>query len=93
MPGLSQRHVDMLVRLIVPMTLGALVGYERERIGKPAGVRTHGMVALGAALFTLVSVYGFGGGHDPARVAAQIVTGIGSSARARFCTSAAVSRG
>jgi len=76
----------MLVRLIVPMTLGALVGYERERIGKPAGVRTHGMVALGAALFTLVSVYGFGGGHDPARVAAQIVTGIGSSARARFCT-------
>jgi len=67
----------MLVRLIVAMALGALVGYERERVGKPAGVRTHGMVALGATLFTLVSVYGFAGGHDPSRVAAQVVTGIG----------------
>ncbi|HLG54282.1 MAG TPA: MgtC/SapB family protein [Vicinamibacterales bacterium] len=76
MPGLTLLHVDMLVRLIIAAALGALVGYERERMGKPAGVRTHGMVALGATLFTLVSVYGFTG-HDPARVAAQIVTGIG----------------
>lgn len=66
----------MLVRLTIAVALGALVGYERERMGKPAGVRTHGMVALGSALFTLVSVYGFAN-HDPARVAAQIVTGIG----------------
>ena len=56
--------------------LGALVGYEREQEGKPAGVRTHGMVCLGAALFTVVSVFGFKTG-DPARIAAQIVTGIG----------------
>lgn len=77
MPTVSLLHVDMLVRLIIATALGALVGYERERMGKPAGVRTHGMVALGAALFTLVSVYGFAGDHDPARVAAQIVTGIG----------------
>ena len=77
MPTVSLLHVDMLVRLIIATALGALVGYEREREGKPAGVRTHGMVALGAALFTLVSISGFSGAHDPARVAAQIVTGIG----------------
>ena len=76
MPTMSLLHGDMLVRLVIATALGALVGYEREREGKPAGVRTHGMVALGAALFTLVSVYGFTN-HDPARVAAQIVTGIG----------------
>lgn len=70
-------HPQMLLRLVVAAVLGALVGYERERSGKPAGVRTHGMVSLGAALFTLVSVQGFGGAGDPARVAAQVVTGIG----------------
>ncbi len=70
-------HVEMLLRLCIAMVLGSLVGYERERAGKPAGVRTHGMVSLGAALFAVVSLDGFGGASDPARVAAQIVTGIG----------------
>ncbi len=68
---------QMFLRLLVAMVLGALVGYERERAGKPAGVRTHGMVSLGAALFAVVSLHGFGSAGDPARVAAQIVTGIG----------------
>jgi len=70
-------HGQMLLRLVVAAVLGALIGYERERCGKPAGVRTHGMVSLGAALFTLVSLYGFGQQADPARVAAQVVAGIG----------------
>lgn len=70
-------HWQMFVRLLVAAALGSIVGYEREHVGKPAGVRTHGMVALGAALFTVVSLYGFGGVGDPGRVAAQIVTGIG----------------
>ncbi len=70
-------HGQMLFRLVVAVVLGALIGYERERSGKPAGVRTHGMVCLGAALFTLVSLHGFGQQADPARVAAQIVAGIG----------------
>jgi putative Mg2+ transporter-C (MgtC) family protein len=48
-----------------------------EQAAKPAGVRTHSMVSLGAALFAIVSVYGFGEDGDPARVAAQIVTGVG----------------
>lgn len=43
-------HGPMVLRLIVATALGALVGYERERSGKPAGVRTHGMVCLGASL-------------------------------------------
>ena len=68
---------QMFLRLLVAVVLGALVGYERERAGKPAGVRTHGMVSLGAALFAVVSLHGFGTVGDPARVAAQIVTGIG----------------
>ncbi len=70
-------HGPMLGRIALATLLGAFLGYERERAGKPAGVRTHGMVALGAALFTAVSVYGFQGQGDPARMAAQIVTGVG----------------
>lgn len=70
-------HPQMLARLAVAMLVGALIGYERESAGKPASVRTHGMVCLGAALFTLVSTEGFGGTGDPGRVASQIVTGIG----------------
>lgn len=70
-------HPQMLIRLVVAMMLGAFVGYERERDWKPAGVRTHGMVSLGAALFTVVSLYGFGPTADPTRVAAMVVSGIG----------------
>lgn len=70
-------HGPMVLRLIVATALGALVGYERERSGKPAGVRTHGMVCLGASLFTLISIFGFPTSGDPARVAAQVVTGVG----------------
>ena len=70
-------HAWMLVRLLIAVLLGSLVGYERERQGKPAGLRTHAMVGLGATLFTVVSLYGFGPGTDTSRVAAMIVSGIG----------------
>ena len=70
-------HWQMLVQMVLAVALGTMVGYEREHEGKPAGMRTHGMVALGAALFTLVSIHGFGGTSDPARLAAQIVSGVG----------------
>jgi putative Mg2+ transporter-C (MgtC) family protein len=69
-------HWSMVMRLVLAAALGAALGYEREQHGKPAGVRTYGMVCLGAALFTVVSVGGFASG-DPARLAAQIATGIG----------------
>lgn len=69
-------HLLLLGRIVLAAALGTVVGYEREHQGKPAGMRTHGMVALGAALFTVISGAGFAGG-DPTRVASQIVTGVG----------------
>lgn len=59
--------------------LGALIGYERELRAKGAGVRTHLLVALGSALFMIISQYGFSGAErfDAARIAAGVVTGIG----------------
>lgn len=67
--------------LVAAFVLSAIIGVERELRHKSAGARTHVLVGLGAALFTLVSVYGFasaeGVTRDPARIAAQIVTGIG----------------
>lgn len=65
----------MALKLVVALGLGALVGLERQLTRKPAGLRTHMLVSLGACMFTVVSIDGFG--MDPARVAAGIVTGIG----------------
>ena len=70
-------EVDLILRLIAATLLSALIGYERERAEKPAGFRTHTLVGMGAALFTIASLYGFGGLGDPARVAAGIVVGVG----------------
>lgn len=67
----------MVLRLLLAGVLGAAVGYERERAAKPAGFRTHLLVCLGAAMFTLVSIYGFKLGTDPSRVAAGVVSGVG----------------
>ena len=65
-------------RLLLAAVLGAAVGLEREIHDHPAGMRTHLLVSLGAAGFTVLSIAGFpSAGADPARVAAQIVTGIG----------------
>jgi len=65
-------------RLAAGLVLGAVIGFERELHRQPAGFRTHSLVALGAALFTIVSAYGFVGDTvDPTRIAAQIVSGIG----------------
>lgn len=68
--------LDVTARLFVALILGGLIGLERERQERAAGLRTVTMVALGSCLFTLVSVFGFER-TDPSRVAAQIVTGIG----------------
>jgi putative Mg2+ transporter-C (MgtC) family protein len=67
----------MMLRLLLACGLGMAVGVEREIAGKPAGFRTHALVCLGAALFALVSIYAFETGADRARVAAQVVTGVG----------------
>ena len=65
-----------MLRLLVALLLGAVVGLERERQERAAGLRTVTMVSLGSCLFTIVGAYAFGQ-TDPSRVAAQIVTGIG----------------
>lgn len=70
-------ELEMVLRLLLAAALGAIIGYQRERAGKPAGLRTHILICVGAALFTIASAYGFGVGADPGRVAAGIVAGIG----------------
>lgn len=70
--------IDITLRLLIAMLLGGVIGIEREYRSKDAGFRTHFLVALGSALFCIVSQYGFGFDlKDSSRVAAQVVSGIG----------------
>lgn len=79
----SSSTLTEIVLLLLAFVLSALIGIERQRKLKSAGLRTHTLVGMGAAVFTLVSAYGFStviGPHvilDPSRIAAQIVSGIG----------------
>src|SRR6201991_34670 len=74
---------DIALRLTLVVLLCGAIGLERETRDQPAGVRTHVLVGMGAAIFTLISAYGFSGFAsagapiDPTRVAAQVVTGVG----------------
>jgi len=70
-------EVEMILRLLLATALGAAIGYQRERAGKQAGLRTHTLICVGAALFTVASIYGFGAAGDPARIAAGVVAGVG----------------
>jgi putative Mg2+ transporter-C (MgtC) family protein len=70
-------ELQMVIRLLAAAGLGAAIGYQREKAGKPAGLRTHVLIAVGAALFTVASIYGFGPAADVSRVAAGVVAGIG----------------
>ena len=65
------------LRLLLAAIFGAVIGWQRERAHKPAGFRTHILICMGSALFTVVSIFGFAGIGDPSRVAAGVVTGIG----------------
>jgi len=71
---------ETIARLAAALAIGLCIGLQRAMVGKDAGMRTHALVALGAAVMTLVSAYAFPDPHgrvDPTRIAAQIVTGIG----------------
>ena len=70
-------ELEMISRLLLAVGLATVIGLERQHAGKSAGLRTHLLVCIGAALFTIASIYGFGGEADPSRVAAGIVAGIG----------------
>ena len=88
--NLTISYAEVVVRLIATVVLCGLIGLERETRDQSAGFRTHILLGLGAALFTLVSAYGYpeftraaleSGGRgvqfDPTRIAAQVVTGVG----------------
>jgi putative Mg2+ transporter-C (MgtC) family protein len=86
-PELSGESMTFMVRILVAALLGALIGFEREIHGRAAGLRTHLLVSMGAAVFMIMSelITFFGRGYsgtgmsspDPGRIAAQVVTGIG----------------
>jgi putative Mg2+ transporter-C (MgtC) family protein len=88
MDPVDSLQFDLALRLVVAALFGAVVGLEREVHGSVAGIRTHLLVALGSAVFTELSIFGFSGplalaagepavAVDPTRIAAQIVSGIG----------------
>lgn len=84
-PEFLEQELIILFRITLAVVLAFIPGIERELTGKFAGLRTHILVCLGACVFTILSVYGFKmhvaidvvGINDPARIAAQIITGIG----------------
>ena len=73
-------QMELLLRLVIACILGMVIGVERKNRNKIAGIRTHAIVAFGAALLMIVSKYGFedlNGSYDASRIAAQIVSGVG----------------
>lgn len=70
-------ELEALVRLSLAAATGAFIGLEREERDKPAGVRTFAIVAMGAAMFALIGLMTFGETDAAARIAAQVVTGVG----------------
>lgn len=77
---INEGEVQAIVRLVLAAVLAGLLGWQREQRQRPAGLRTHILVAVAAAGFTLAGMYGFTEQptfRDPARVAAQVVTGMG----------------
>ncbi|MGG7187833.1 MgtC/SapB family protein, partial [Clostridium butyricum] len=77
-------QLDYLLRLFIAAVCGMAIGYERKNRMKEAGIRTHFIVAIGAALIMIISKYGFQDqigwpnmSLDPSRIAAQVVTGVG----------------
>ncbi len=75
-------NLIMFFQIFLAAILGMVIGFERERMGKPAGMRTYTLVSMGSALFTILSVSGFDrfigvSSYDPSRIAGQIVVGVG----------------
>jgi putative Mg2+ transporter-C (MgtC) family protein len=79
---ISQESMYMIGQLTLAVVLGMFIGIERETNGKPAGLRTYTLVALGSTIFTLLSMHGGSGtdgftAYDPSRIASQVVVGVG----------------
>ena len=88
---MAEDIVATAIKILIAGLLGGIIGYERDVHGRAAGLRTHILVSVGSALFTIISIYvfdkykGYGDNAllkvDPGRIAAQIITGWGSSVR------------
>lgn len=77
-------YQEIIIRMLISLLVGLIIGYERTKQQKPAGIRTYSLVCIGATLFMIISAYGLqnlpyisGFRMDPGRIAAQIITGIG----------------
>ncbi|WP_233081962.1 MgtC/SapB family protein [Rheinheimera soli] len=73
----AEQVTRITLRLLVAATLGGLLGYEREQQGKSAGVRTHMMVAIGAALFVLIPQQAGASSADLSRILQGLIAGVG----------------
>lgn len=75
------RYIEVFIKILVAFILGGVVGYERENKSRPAGLRTHILVAIGATLVQITSInyYKYSGVYtsDPMRLGAQVISGIG----------------
>lgn len=85
---------EAIVRMAIAIALGAALGFERERLAKPAGIRTYALVCLGSAMFMIGSILlgdevreEGGVGYDPSRIGSTIVQGIGFLAAGVIFTS------
>lgn len=74
---LMPMEAQMIFKLLLAAFLGAIIGYEREARNRPAGLRTHMLVAMGAAVFSMISFYAFPADADSGRMASYVVVGIG----------------
>ena len=91
-------ELEIVIRLAIATGLGLTIGYERERQAQPAGMRTHMILVIGSALAMLVSINlaieyrAITTNGDPARLAAQVISGIGFLAQAPSCGLARMSK-
>ena len=74
---LQDPQVTALIRVVLAGIVAGLIGLERELAGKPAGIRTYGLVGVGAAMFTVTAIYGFGSLDYASRIVGGVITGIG----------------
>lgn len=90
-------ELEMIARIAFAAIVGGIIGFERRRAARPAGIRTLSLVAMGSSAFTVVSIFGFTGQEgqlrDPARIAAQVATGVGFIGAGTMIRSGGVVRG
>jgi putative Mg2+ transporter-C (MgtC) family protein len=75
----TEADLTLILQVALAGLLGGVLGWQRNLAGRPAGPRTHALVAMAAASFSLAGLYGFASTspHDVTRIAAQVVTGVG----------------